>query len=110
ASISVNQFIANRSKLNFANPTQFVPERWLASPPQEYANDNLAIVQPFSFGPRNCLGKNLAWAELRLVFAKVLFNFDMEMDARSKNWEERLEQHTLWFRPQLWVKMTEVAQ
>jgi cytochrome P450 len=56
------------------------------------------------------LGKNLAWAELRLVFAKVLFNFDMEMDARSKNWEERLEQHTLWFRPQLWVKLTEVAQ
>ncbi|KAG9561451.1 cytochrome P450 monooxygenase, partial [Aureobasidium melanogenum] len=109
-SISVNQFIANRSKLNFANPTRFVPERWLASPPEEYANDNLAIVQPFSFGPRNCLGKNLAWAELRLVFAKVLFNFDMEMDARSKNWEERLEQHTLWFRPQLWVKMTEVAQ
>ncbi|KAI4730065.1 putative P450 monooxygenase, partial [Aureobasidium sp. EXF-10728] len=110
ASISVSQYVANRSDLNFTDPTLFVPERWLASPPEKYANDNLAIVQPFSFGPRNCLGKNLAYAELRLVFAKMLFNFDIELDPRSVGWEKRLEHHTLWYRPDLWVKLTAVTE
>ncbi|THX18505.1 putative P450 monooxygenase [Aureobasidium pullulans] len=108
-SISINQYIANRSSLNFTDPERFVPERWLASRPERYAKDNLAIVQPFSFGPRNCLGKNLAYAELRLVFAKMLFNFDMELDERSAGWESRLQHHTLFYRPDLWVKLTAVT-
>ncbi|KAI5197522.1 putative P450 monooxygenase [Aureobasidium subglaciale] len=107
-SIAVSQYIANRSSLNFADPTRFVPERWLPKPPSKYAGDNLAIVQPFSFGPRNCLGKNLAYAELRLVFTNMLFNFDIELDLRSAGWEERLQHHTLFYRPDLWVKLTAV--
>jgi cytochrome P450 len=110
ASISVSQYVANRSALNFTEPTLFAPERWLSSPPNKFANDNLAIVQPFSFGPRNCLGKNLAYAELRLVFAKMLFNFDIELDPRSIGWEKKLEHHTLWYRPDLWVKLTAIIE
>jgi len=56
------------------------------------------------------LGKNLAYAELRLVFAKMLFNFDMELDSRSVGWEKGLELHTLWYRPELWVKLTAVRE
>jgi cytochrome P450 len=58
----------------------------------------------------SCLGKNLAYAELRLVFAKMLFNFDIELDPRSVGWEKRLEHHTLWYRPDLWVKLTAVRE
>lgn len=58
----------------------------------------------------SCVGKNLAWAELRLVFAKVLFHFDMELDSRSEGWEKKLEHHTLWSRPELWVKLTAVTE
>ena len=58
----------------------------------------------------SCLGKNLAWAELRLVLAKVLFNFDMELDLRSVEFERKLEHHTLWSRPKLWIKLTAVTE
>lgn len=51
-SISISQYIANRSPLNFNDPERFDPERWMPDQPKKYANDNLAIVQPFSFGPR----------------------------------------------------------
>ena len=37
------------------------------------------MLQPFSFGPRNCIGKNLAYAELRLILARVIWNFDLAM-------------------------------
>lgn len=58
----------------------------------------------------SCLGKNLAYAELRLVFAKTLFNFDLELDSRSGDWIKGLQYHTLFSRPELWVKLRAVKQ
>ena len=46
-----------QSALNFADPLEFIPERFLPDRPMRYANDKIAALQPFSFGPRNCLGK-----------------------------------------------------
>jgi cytochrome P450 len=50
---------AYHSPNNFKDPMKFVPERWIESTPEytEYANDRRAIFQPFSVGPRNCIGK-----------------------------------------------------
>jgi cytochrome P450 len=39
----------------FKDPFAFVPERWLGD--ERYADDARAAVQPFSAGPRDCLGK-----------------------------------------------------
>ncbi|UPK91762.1 hypothetical protein LCI18_002697 [Fusarium solani-melongenae] len=39
----------------FKEAGHFIPERWLGD--SRFANDRLDAVQPFSFGPRNCLGK-----------------------------------------------------
>lgn len=33
--------------------------------------------QPFSLGPRRCLGYKLAYLELRLVLARLVCNFDI---------------------------------
>ena len=40
---------------NFEDPDSFIPERWLKDP--KYAGDDRTALQPFSFGPRNCIGK-----------------------------------------------------
>ncbi|TKA72784.1 hypothetical protein B0A49_03538 [Cryomyces minteri] len=61
----------------FNDPMAFSPERWLEDPELE------KWLVPFSKGPRMCLGINLAWAELRLKFAHVFRNFDMELDSSS---------------------------
>jgi len=53
--VSVSQYPCNRSESNFKNPNKFAPERWMGDP--EYAHDKRNAVQPFSFGPRSCLGK-----------------------------------------------------
>ena len=58
----------------------------------------------------SCLGKNLAYAELRLMFTKMIWNFDWKLDARSEGWVERIEHHTLLARPELWVNLTPVRE
>lgn len=63
------------------NPDIFVPERWLGDP--EYKDDNRSAHQPFSVGTRNCLGMNLAWHEMRLMLAKLVYEFDIGSDAGS---------------------------
>lgn len=54
-SIGIWHFAIFRSPENFANPESFIPERWLNDP--RFINDKKEALQPFSYGPRNCIGK-----------------------------------------------------
>ncbi|KAF5383275.1 hypothetical protein D9615_005047 [Tricholomella constricta] len=62
----------------FPDPTKFDPERWLKP-----KDDNLRELEshfvPFSRGPRMCLGFNLAWCELYLIFANLFRKLDLEL-------------------------------
>lgn len=53
-SVSIWQLAASYSPRNFAEPEEFRPERFLGDP--EFAGDDLKATQPFSTGPRNCIG------------------------------------------------------
>ncbi|KAK6214431.1 proteasome component pup2 [Pestalotiopsis sp. IQ-011] len=55
--LTVNLWAANRSPKNFHRPDDFVPERWLKDTSPEFFDDDRAVAKPFSFGPRDCLGK-----------------------------------------------------
>jgi hypothetical protein len=44
-----------RNANNFLLPNSFIPERWLGD--KRFVNDNKQSFQPFSYGPRNCIGK-----------------------------------------------------
>ena len=75
---AVTQWAAYRSKHNFLHPDEFVPERWLgdgSSAP--FLGDSRAVFQPFHVGGRNCLGQNIAWAEMRLILGRMVWNFDI---------------------------------
>ncbi|KAK8198485.1 hypothetical protein M8818_006350 [Zalaria obscura] len=106
-SISVTQLATYKSSRNFKDPDKFAPERWLGD--ERYKDDNRAAFQPFSYGPRNCLGKNLAYAEMRLILAKLVFNFDMELQEESKAWMTNMKIMLLWQKPPMMVKLTPVA-
>jgi len=43
------------SASNFKDPQKFIPERWLDD--ERFVNDKKAAFQPFSYGPRDCIGK-----------------------------------------------------
>ena len=56
---------------------EFVPERWLAAPGDALC-PNKNAWRPFSMGPRNCIGMELAMVEIKLVAALVCREFDVE--------------------------------
>lgn len=55
AIVSMAQWPAYHSAQNFSDPEAFKPERYLE--PEKFPNDNFDVLQPFSTGPRNCIGK-----------------------------------------------------
>lgn len=55
--VSVSNYSAYHSPLNFKRPDEFLPQRWLPEGKEEFTEDKKQVLQPFSFGPRNCLGK-----------------------------------------------------
>lgn len=54
-------------------PFKFNPQRWIDNPRLS------KYLVPFSRGPRNCVGQNLAWAELYMMTAKLFRQFEMEL-------------------------------
>ncbi|KAH8927524.1 cytochrome P450 [Atractiella rhizophila] len=62
----------------FDKPNEFRPERWLPSRPKD-ETFNVRASQPFTTGPYSCVGKNLAWEELRTVLTVVLRRYDFKL-------------------------------
>ncbi|KAI9279202.1 cytochrome P450 [Umbelopsis sp. AD052] len=56
-------------------PLAFKPERWLEG--SEIPADKDAFF-PFSSGSRNCIGKNFAWMEMRLLLSSFVYNFNFD--------------------------------
>lgn len=54
--VACHHYASYHSSSNFAWPDSFIPERWLGNDPR-FTNDKKDVLQPFSLGPRNCLGK-----------------------------------------------------
>ncbi|KAF9882475.1 benzoate 4-monooxygenase cytochrome p450 [Colletotrichum karsti] len=73
--VSVYSWAATHSPGNFSRPDEFVPERWLED---AYAGENREASQPFSLGPRGCIGRHLSYLELRLILANLLWHFDIQ--------------------------------
>jgi len=107
-SVGVHASSAYWSPQNFHKADTYIPERWLPSSKDTtspFYNDDKAVLQPFSLGPRNCIGRNLAYAEMRMIFARMLWNFDMELCGESAFWNQQ-KVFALWDKPPLMVKMT----
>lgn len=65
------------NKEYFPRPNEYIPERWI---PDESA---FPLIQdftfyPFSAGTRNCVGKNFAMMEMRLILATILTTYELE--------------------------------
>lgn len=78
--VAVSPWAATHSRLNFYEPDMFRPERWLVGEDVRFSNDRLNASLPFGTGPRVCIGRNLAYLEMRLLLAHLLWNFDLELD------------------------------
>ncbi len=68
----------HRDKSYWPQPEVFLPDRWLVGP-----KDPLYPIKgawrPFEYGPRNCIGQELAMMEMKVAMIFVLQMFDIEV-------------------------------
>lgn len=74
--VSMTSVMQHADPVKFPEPEKFSPERWLPDNPKR-ASDKYLV--PFSKGTRQCLGINLATAEIYLTIATVFRRFDIEL-------------------------------
>jgi len=67
-------FVHNNASI-FPDPFKFDPSRWLLSSSKELDS----YLVSFSRGPRSCIGVNLAWCELYLIFGNVFRKMEIEV-------------------------------
>jgi cytochrome P450 len=111
--VSTDPFSMTRDPKYWKDPDSFMPERWLleGTNTEETIQNNKAASQPFSTGPRACLGKNLAWLETRLTLAKMAWKYDWEVAASSEgvDWWRDIRMWTLWKMPNWRLKFREAG-
>ncbi|CCC10527.1 unnamed protein product [Sordaria macrospora k-hell] len=133
--VSLSPWAATHLPLNFSRPLDFLPERWLsyssspssassnsvnAKSESEFSTDKPHASQPFSHGPRGCIGKNLSNIEQRLIMAHLVWHFDLEVPDGETEQEENekwdpsgdmkgLKAWLVWQKPSLWVKLRVVV-
>ncbi|KAL7935795.1 cytochrome P450 [Trichoderma chlorosporum] len=87
----------------WVQPEEFIPERWLGD--ARFEKDQKRIFAPFSVGPRNCIGKNLSLAEMRLVLARLIWNYDIELAEGSAGWDDRCKLYVVFDKGPLYIRL-----
>ena len=88
----------------FPEADKFMPERWLNG--KRSSAEKYFI--PFSYGPRACVGRNVAMMELVKVLSNVLKRYHFELIDQSK--ETVLREGFLVKPTELWVRMRKREQ
>jgi cytochrome P450 len=73
--VSTSAYTTCRDPNVFDNPLDYVPERWLEPTPEM-----TSASRPFSYGPRNCIGKHLAEIGLHLTLSRLFQLYDIRVD------------------------------
>ncbi|KAH8623768.1 cytochrome p450 [Alternaria alternata] len=60
ATVFILHYPTFHSSRNFVRPDDFAPERWLPEGAVEFEKDDKKAFNPFSVGPRACLGRKVA--------------------------------------------------
>ncbi|KAI4595388.1 hypothetical protein KJ359_007063 [Pestalotiopsis sp. 9143b] len=85
--VSVGLYCLSYSKDVFQDPFRFKPERWIVGE-EGATEESVELAESgfcaFSYGSRGCPGKQVAWMEMTIVMAKVVFNLELRPDVDNK--------------------------
>ncbi|BCS26853.1 uncharacterized protein APUU_51564S [Aspergillus puulaauensis] len=79
--IGVCNLALQRNPAYFDDPESFLPERWLESSLLKCDKNAFA---PFSYGPRSCLGRNMAYMEMSLTLALLVYRLKLSFSDPEK--------------------------
>ncbi|CAG8978541.1 hypothetical protein HYALB_00012272 [Hymenoscyphus albidus] len=78
--VGTPHYALHHNTLYFPRPYEFLPERWIE---EEAGVEAVALAKsaytPFSIGPRGCIGKSLAYAELGVALARTVWVYDVKL-------------------------------
>lgn len=111
-SVAVGSWAASHNPANFAECDTFIPERWLG---EGMKGDNKKGMQPFSLGPRGCIGKSLSYMEMRLILTRILWNFDVVSTDGAWQWNpegemKHMKAFNTWQKPDINAKTVRVVR
>lgn len=100
--VSVDHWTTKHESRYWKDPHSFIPERWI----DEGSEDVKEASQPFSMGPRACLGINLAYLEMRIILAKMVFHYDWELVNTDLDFFAEAKLFLLWKKPEVRVRFS----
>lgn len=83
--VGVAHYALHHNPEYFPSPFAYKPERWILNEKEGVDADALTRAQSafcqFSIGPRSCIGKQLAYHEMSVPVARVVWLFDMRLSS-----------------------------
>ncbi|KAI0482555.1 cytochrome P450 [Xylariaceae sp. FL0804] len=113
--VQYGNYAFTRDPRYFHDPYDYRPQRWL---PRDhpywdpvYANDARDDFHPWSQGIRACPGISLSLREIRLIVAKVLWAFDVELAPGQGrvDFEKDFRLYGMLEKPDVWVRFRPAA-
>lgn len=91
--VGVGIYAIHHNPKYYPSPYSYLPERWIVSEntKQELVDLARAAFSAFSIGPVGCVGKNLAYMELMLTMARVLWTLDIKQMHEAKSEVPKME-------------------
>jgi len=84
--VGVPIYALHHNEKYFPESFSYIPERWIEGCEGQSFSVTKGSIEtskrafaPFQVGPRNCVGKNMAYMELLIAVARVIFLFDMRL-------------------------------
>ncbi|KAF2711840.1 cytochrome P450 [Pleomassaria siparia CBS 279.74] len=106
--VGVSAYSIHHSPTHFSDPWSFKPERWMESDvvtPEDISHARTAF-NPFSLGTRGCIGKSVAYLQLKLTLAHVIYRYDLRVapedpkrgcgESSMEQGREREDEFQLW--------------
>ncbi|KAI2998893.1 hypothetical protein CBS147346_7975 [Aspergillus niger] len=81
--VTVDMFTLGHSKQYWENPDAFCPERWLESS----GKDVFKASRPFLIGARQCPGRQMAYQMFRVLIARLVYLYSIELVNKDFNIE-----------------------
>jgi cytochrome P450 len=79
--VSAGTHLVHMNPSIFPEPEKFMPERWIDDTPREFKLEKYMVA--FSSGSRDCIGRELAFAEIRVFIACLVSFFEVELANRQ---------------------------
>ena len=85
--IGTPHYAIHHNDAYYPDPFTFNPSRWIESADDATIVASVQRAQsafcPFSIGPRGCVGKTMAYAEMKILLARVTWLYDMRLKQGS---------------------------